>query len=136
MRDPLSFTHTTAPANNGSTYPLDSTCGTIQTPAAAPGTFRGRWAGGRVTGSYKNGNQAVTLTFECLTGVAGTSADWETDATADAGGVYTIAASTTKAINWLPPSADYRVKITAGATAPNSATSRLELVWDRSSGVS
>lgn len=134
MRDPLRLTYTTVPANNGTVYPLDSTCGTTQTPAAAPGTHRGRWSGGRVAGTIKNGNQAVTVTLEALTGVAGTSADWETDTTADQAGSFTLAASTTKVINWLPPTPDFRVKVTAGGTAPNSLTNHLMIVWDRTSG--
>lgn len=134
MRDPIAFKYTTAPANSGDVYPLDTTCRTIATPAAAPGPYRKQWPNGRVFATIKNGNQAVTVTLELLTGNAGTSADWETDTTATSGGVIALVASTTQVISWFPASSDYRIKVTAGGTAPDSLVCDIKVVFDAEAG--
>lgn len=135
MRAPISFTFSDVPADSGTAYPLDSTRRTISAATAAPGPYRATWAGGRVVGLVSNGDQAVTMTYEILVGVAGSSADWSTDVTADSGGVFTIAASTAKVIDWAPPAADYRIKIVAGSNNPSFLTCRLEVVFNRASAV-
>lgn len=129
-RDPVKFQFSTLPANSGTVYPLDSTCRTIAAPTAAPGVYRKHWGGAIVRGTIKNGNQAVTLYEEVLTGNAGTSADWETET----GGTISIAASSTTPVEWKPSAPDFRLRLVAGGTAPDSLVCNLEVLWDQDFG--
>jgi hypothetical protein len=129
------------PANAGNTYVIDSTRmgsgGWVAAASAtAPGTTREMLAGYRVQGSILPTGQAVTVYLELLTKPTGTtSGAFEADATADSAGVITVASNTTKIINWLPITADWRIRVLAGATAPTALDTSFVLSGDHSAGV-
>ena len=126
----LSYTLSTAPANSGTLYIIDSTTlsGNVQASAAAPGPVRAHWQGKiLVTGTIAVGDQDVTLYLDMLKGVAGTSADWETEV----GGTVTLTANTVYPLQWRPRGVDFRARIVAGATAPNTLVTKLQIVEER-----
>lgn len=131
---PLEILYTVAPGNSQVVIPFDSTWWLQQLPAQraalatssaylAPGPNRGALGRALVTGTIKVGNQAVTVLEQMLTGNAGTSADWETETT----GTIAIAASGTQPIEWKPRGADWRLRIDAGATGPDTLIVRLSV---------
>lgn len=131
------------PANSGHVLLIDSTRRLIQSTisaaaAQAPGTYRSAWKGARITGSIKPTAQTITVTFELLTTPSGTtSAAFETDTnvTNTVGGVATVAAGSTFTFSWLPVTGDWRIRITAGATAPSSIDVSCVVTWGRTSGL-
>lgn len=130
-RDPISFTWTTVPADNASVYVLDSTCGTARTSTApTPGPFRRQWDGCIVRFTVKNGDQAVTVKQNILTGNAGTSSDW----TLQDGGSTSVSASTVQEFEWKPSAPDFQLEITAGANNPNSLVVQVTVLWGEDYG--
>lgn len=121
------FRWTTLPGNSGYVIPFDSTRGphgmTYSAIAAggsflAPGGMRGKYRAALIRYTVKCTTQNVTVDEQILTGVAGTSADWETQN--GASGTYTVTAGTTADSEFKPLSSDWRLLITAGATAPSA----------------
>lgn len=136
----LNFEYTVVPAANESVVVLDSTRGLITNANASittgnaylvPGNFRNRWAGAIIRYTVKAVTQNVTATDQILTGVAEAAADWETQGAA---GSHTVTAGTTSVIEFKPLAADFRVKIDAGGTAPDSLTVRVSVVWGEDYG--
>lgn len=130
--DTIVILHTTVPGNSAFVVPVDSTRGLIQGTQAsiasgssflAPGTFRGRWTKGVVTYSISCTGQNVTVDEQILTGVAGTSADWETQGASPSFTQVAAAATTTR--EFTPSAADFRLLVSAGATGPTTITIRL-----------
>lgn len=128
-----SITCTTAPGNSQTVICLDSTRGlvdgshsSIATNAAgmAPGRFRSKWPRAVASVTVACTTQNVTAKFEILTGVAGTSADWEEQGAA---GSQTVTAGTTLTYEFKPLAADWRIRILAGATGP--ATCVVKVDW-------
>lgn len=131
----------TIPANSGFTMLLDSSRRCIQAPTAAaarlaPGSYRSAWSGGRVRGTIKNGNQAITINLLLMTDTSlTTSSAWEVDTTAESLGAITVAASATKVIDWLPRTADWAVEAQMGGTATSSLVTIFEVTFDPSPSV-
>lgn len=129
------------PANSGHVLLIDSTRRLIQSTisaaaAQAPGTYRSAWKGGRVTGTISPTAQNLTITFEELTAPTGTTnAAFSTDASGPSSGTATIVAGTVYQFSWLPATSDWRVRLTAGATAPSAIDVSVVVTWDRTSGV-
>lgn len=118
------FRWTTIPGNSGLVIPFDSTRGphgmTYAAIAAggsylAPGSMRGKYRAALIRYTVKTTTQNVTGDEQVLTGVAGTSADWETQGAA---GQYTVTAGTTTVREFKPLASDWRLLFTAGATGP------------------
>lgn len=130
----------TLPTANQHVVIFDTTrgCETIANAASAqaPGDHRRVFAGYRVKGAVACTTQNVTLKLELMTNPAGTTAAtaFEEDTTATSSGSVTITAGTTSLIDWLPRTGDYRVRVVAGATAPDALTITLMLVKDTGSG--
>lgn len=120
------FIPTVSVANNAVNVLVDSTNGFVTaTPSTlVPGPYRGRWANMAVKGTISATGQNVTVNFESLTNSAGTSADWEIEAS----GTVTVTAGTTYALRWRPVSPDFRLREVNGATGPTTLVCRLELV--------
>lgn len=103
--------------------------------SAAPGLCRNMLAGRRVVGTVGSTGQAFTIKFEILTNPSGTTAAaFETDINAPGGGSFSIAASSTQPISWLPPTPDWRITATAGGTAPTTIPVSLIFTLDRNAG--
>jgi hypothetical protein len=130
------------PANSQIVPLLDSTCwndappwvSTATTPG--PGRSRAQFTGCRVQGTVTPTAQAMTITFEGLLNPSGTTnAAFGTDTNAPDAGVKVVAAGATYVFDYLPRFPDFRITMTAGATAPTALSTTLVLVWDRASGV-
>lgn len=112
------------PGNSQYTNIVDSTRRFIETPTAAaarlvPGSYRNAWAGKRVRGTITPIGQAITVSLLiAVDNDVTTNAFWGVDTTAEGSGSFSIAAGTTKIIDWLPRSSDFAVEALAGATAP------------------
>lgn len=138
---PMTIGKPALPGNSQITYLFDSTriLAEAMTPAASasgPGTYRRMWAGARWFGFICPTGQTITVAFELLWDPDGTtSAAWATDTNGPLGGSFTVATTIVQPWNWLPGAADYRVKVTAGATAPTDIDAQSTMVMDRSSGV-
>lgn len=103
--------------------------------AQAPGNRRNQFAGYRVKGSILVTTQNVTLKLELGTSPAlATSSMFEEDASATSSGSVTITAGTTSLFDWVPRTADWRIRIVAGATPPGAVTVTMMLVPDIASG--
>lgn len=122
----IDFTYTQKPGNSGFVIPIDSTRGLVESTGGpilagsaflAPGSFRYKWPRRIVTWTIKAATQNVTLDEQVLSGIAGTSSDWETQGAA---GTHTITAGTTATGEFKPLSPDWRILITAGATGPSA----------------
>lgn len=113
--------------SSGSQATMDATTGAYLTP----GRFRNRWDGAIVSVTVKATTNDVTGLDQILTGVAGTSADWETQGTA---GTHTVTAGTTAVWEFKPLAADWRVRIDAGATGPSALVVRVRVVWGEDYG--
>lgn len=138
---PITFDNSVPlPANSGHSYLLDTTCWNdrpwvIGAASGVPGKSRGQLAGKRVTGTITPTGQTITVTFELLTNPSGTtSAAWEADANIGTSGAFTVASTVTQPFSWLPPTTDYRIRVTAGATAPTAIKSTCVVVTARTSG--
>ena len=136
----LSFEYTVIPAANQSVVVLDSTRGLITNANASittgnaflvPGKYRNKWAGAIVRYTVLAVTQGVTATDQILTGVAEAAADWETQGAA---GSHTVVAGTTSVLEFKPLAADFRIKIDAGGTAPDSLTVRVSVVFGEDYG--
>lgn len=106
--------------------------------AAAPGKSRGQLGGYRITGTVKPTGQSVTVTFQILTNPTGTTsaafeADVNVSGTGGTGSVV-VASGSTQPFSWLPPTPDWRIIITAGATGPTTLSTTAEIVKARTSG--
>lgn len=129
------------PGNSASIVVVDSTYGLINGSQATmhastgtyltPGPYRNRWAGAIVRYTVACTSQNVTALDQILTGVAGTSSDWETQGTA---GTHTVTAATTTVVEFKPLSPDWRVRIDAGATGPATLVVRVSVVWGEDYG--
>lgn len=123
---PMEIRWTAVPANNGICVLFDSTRGPGLMSSAgvltgssflAPGPHRGLYAGYgirytiRVTGNNCTGDEQIK------TANAGASTDWETQG---ATGTYTITAGTTVTREFKPMGGEWRLILTAGATAPTT----------------
>lgn len=135
MTPKLNVTCTTLPGNSETVVVLDSTRGLMGSQASVhattgstltPGSYRNKWAKAIVRVTVKAATQNVTALFDELTGVAGTSSDWETTAA----GSNTVTAGTTAEYEFTPKTADWRFRILAGATAPSALVVRVSVVWD------
>ncbi len=132
----LHLTCTTAPASSQSVIVIDSTYRTIYGSQASqnsstgtyltPGRYRNGWAKAVVRYTVKCATQNVTTLDQILTGVAGTSADWETEGS----GSHTITAGTTTVVSFTPSAADWRVRIDAGATGPTTCVVHVSVTWN------
>jgi hypothetical protein len=131
---------TTIPSANESVIVLDSTrrlhTGSTASLASgstylAPGKYRNAWAGAVVRYTVKATTQNVTALDQILTGVAGTSDDWETQG---ASGSHTVTAGTTAVIEFKPLQADWRLKIDAGGTAPDACVARVSVTFGEDYG--
>lgn len=138
---PMTFGKPPLPGNSQHTYICDSTKGLSETisagaSAAAPGTLRRMWQGARLFGTVTPTGQAVTVYFEVLKDPDGTtSSAWTQDTNGPDGGSRSVAAGTSWPWNWLPPAADWRIRVEAGATAPSDIDSDATMVFDRTSGL-
>lgn len=115
---------TVAPGNSATVIPIDSTWGLAQGSQASqnastgafltPGPYRNMWP--RVTVAYTvaTTTQNVTALDQELTGVAGTSSDWETGSA----GTHAVTAGTTLPVVFTPRSGNWRIRIDAGGTGP------------------
>lgn len=142
MRSPgraLQTEFTTIPAANESVIVLDSTrrlhTGSTASLASgsaylAPGVYRNAWAGAIVRYTVKATTQDVTAVDEILTGNAGTSSDWETQAS----GSRTVTAGTTLPIEFKPLTADWRIRIAGGGTGPSALVVQTSVVWGEDFG--
>jgi hypothetical protein len=126
MIDTISFTHTIPPGNSETVIIMDSTrwpSGPVSTASQhastgaylTPGKDRGFLDGSVVVVTALCTTQNVTILDQILTGVAGTSADWETQGAA---GSHPITAGTTSIWEFKPEAADFRIRCDAGATGP------------------
>jgi hypothetical protein len=103
--------------------------------AQAPGPLRNMFAGYRWKGAVKCTTQNVTMKCELMTDPSlTTSSAFEEDVTATSSGSVTITAGTTTLLDWLPRTGDARVRIVAGATAPDDLDITLMLVRDTGYG--
>lgn len=131
------------PANSGHVLLIDSTRRLIQSTisaasAQAPGTYRSAWKGARITGSITPTGQTITVTFELLIAPSGTtSAAFATDTNVSntVAGVATVVSGATFTFSWLPTTGDFRIRITAGATAPSAIDVDCVATWGRTSGL-
>lgn len=114
-------------SNNAVNVIFDSTRGFVETPSSTVvGSFRGRFASKRVAGIIASTTQNVTARLDCLK----SDGTWETGVTSQ-----TVTAGTPQPIDWLPPTADYRVIEVNGATGPSALTfSSFQLIDSRVSG--
>lgn len=132
----LNITCSVAPGNSATVIALDSTYGLIYGSQASqhastgayltPGKYRSKWAHPVVKVTAKCTDQNVTVLDQILTGVAGTSADWETQGAA---GSHTITAATTSVWEFKPEAADWRLRIDAGATGPTTCALRVSVIF-------
>lgn len=140
MRQALAITSVPLPANSGTVILIDSTRRLLESTASAasaqaPGSYRCAWTGARLTGSVTPTGQTITITYEIMHNSAGTtSSAFSTDTNAPGGGTQTVATTVTQPFSWLPATNDFRIRITAGATAPTALAATCELIWDRTSG--
>jgi len=125
--DTISYTLSTVPGNSEYLVVADSTYGINGLPASAasepaPGNHRGQWARfRRVSITVKNGDQQVSIVFRAMTNpTLTTSSAFETDPDIATAGTYTLAASTTKTLDWKVPTPDWRIYVLAGANNPDS----------------
>lgn len=136
--DPISYKVTTTPVASEVVILMDSTrwpsgpvsfasqhatTGTYLTP----GSDRGFLKRAVVSVSIKAAAQAVTLTYDILTGNAGTKDDWENQGGAGVGSI-TVASGTTYTGEFKPMAADFRVKVTAGGVAPDSLICQVQFI--------
>jgi hypothetical protein len=137
----MSFRFTVPPGNSAFVIPMDSTRGPANLSYAsiaagssylAPGPWRGKLVPAIVRYSIKSTTENVTLDEQVLTGVAGTSADWESQGTD--GTAQTITAGTTAIREFKPLGHDWRLLITAGATGPTALVVVGELIFSSSYG--
>lgn len=126
----MSFRFETVPGNNGFIIPFDSTRGPANLSYSAiaagsaflaPGPWRARFAGAVIKYHILCTTQALTLDEQGLTGNAGTSADWQSQAS---GTTVPVAAGTPlpREFTFLGP--EGRILLTAGAAAPATC-----IVW-------
>lgn len=131
----------TVPAANGETMLVDSTRRLLEAPGTsssrlAPGSYRHAWAGGRVRGTIKNGDQAITINLLLLSNpTATTNSAWEVDATAESSGAIALTSNTTKVIDWLPRTSDWAIEAAMGATATSSLVTNFTVTFDPSPSV-
>ncbi len=134
-RDPISFTVSDKPGNSETVILMDSTrwpSGPVSTASGhattgtylTPGKDRGFLAGAVVQYTIKATTQNVTAMDQVLTGVAGTSSDWETQ-----GSNHTVTAGTTAVVSFTPGTADFRVRVDGGATGPSAMISNVLITW-------
>ena len=122
----LSYTLTTVPADSQILVVWDTTqLASLPASAAsepAPGPDRRRWAHfRRVSITVRNGNQQISIVFRAMTDpTLTTSSAFETDPDIATAGTYTLAASTTKTLDWKVPTPDSRIYVLAGANNPDS----------------
>jgi hypothetical protein len=106
-----------------STYRIDQSVshGAFAAAAAAeaPGDIRGKWSGWTMRGLVNCTVQDVTVGLYIKTGNVGTSADWEIDA-GPPSGTFTVTAATARPFTWRPGGSEFRMRVTAGATAPTT----------------
>lgn len=130
----LNINHTTAPADNQVCIVFDTTRGlmgsqaSISTTAAGlvPGAYRNRFAHAVVKVIAECATNNITVLDQILTGDGSAAADWETQAAA---GSHTIVAGADPA-NWefKPVGADWRIRISGGATAATAVKLRVAIV--------
>lgn len=145
---PITMNNTAViPANSQITPLIDTTYWNDTGPwasaasAAAPGKSRGQLAGMRVTLTYLCVTDNSTVTFQIMTNPSGTTnAAFEADANLDGNGgamvngVLTAVAGTTYPVSWLPVTPDWRIIITAGATAPSAIRTTMIITPRRTAG--
>lgn len=126
----LVINSTVVPANSAFSVIADSTRGLMNSQASVatggagliPGARRSLWARKAITYSALVTVQNATLLLEVMTGQAGAATDWETQG---AGGTVTLTAGTTAVGEFKPLTAEWRVRLQAGATAPTAVTINL-----------
>lgn len=125
MGKAFSIRFTVPPGNSAFVVPWDSTRGPEGISHAsiaagadllAPGRKRGRFPRKLIIYTIKTTGQNVTVDEQVLTGVAGTSADWESSAT----GTFTVTAGTASPREFKTGGTDHRILVTAGATGPTT----------------
>lgn len=132
---PMSLQSTVVPTANQSVIVFDSTrfpSGPVTSTAVssgstflAPGTDRGQMTRAVVSVTCQCTTNNVTILYEILTGVAGTSADWEAQGST---GSQTVTAGTTHIFEFKPLAADWRVRVLAGGSAPGALTVKLNAI--------
>jgi hypothetical protein len=113
------------PANSQTVIVLDSTRQLLYTPASiatnaadmAPGSFRAMWQRAVISVTAECTTQDMTMKYEILTGLAGTSADWKEQG---ASGSQTVTAGTTHVYEFKPLAADWRIRMLAGSDNPDA----------------
>ena len=137
QRGPISVTWTVKPGNSESVIVIDSTrwpsgptSGVSQHATTGsfltPGQDRGFLSKAIVNYTVKAATSDVTVLDQLLTGVAGTSADWETTAT----GSHTVTAGSTTSVTFTPTLADWRIRIDAGGTGPTALVVRVNITFN------
>jgi hypothetical protein len=141
-RNTISYTVARIPTLSQYLAVVDSTLGVALLPTAStaatavPGLYRGRWPRKRVVTVVRNGDQAITVRHLILSNSPGTTnAAWEVDTNAPGAGSVALAANTTTAYSWCPPSPDYKVELVAGGTAPATLVTSVTIDDDVSPGV-
>lgn len=118
------------PGNNGFVIPFDTSRGPILgTQAAiaagsaflAPGDYRGRYSPCVVKYTITVTVQPVTLDEQLRTGIAGTSADWTSQAS---GAAVVVPVTVPQPREFTVNGPDGRILITAGATGPTTV-----IIW-------